>query len=66
MDLGCVGCKGFVDAILTLLELTSADTVLDIAVMICEVGGNLGFPESVCRGSVEAYWVTKKKYKYKC
>ena len=53
-----MGCKGFVDAILTLLELTSADTVLDIAVMICEIVGNLGFPESVCRGSVEAYWVT--------
>ena len=60
MDLGCEGCKGFVDAILFLLDLTSADTVLDIAVMICELGGNLGFPESVCRGSVEAYWVTKE------
>ena len=39
------------------MELTSADTVLDIAVKICEIAGNLGFPESVCRGSVEAYWV---------
>ena len=57
MDLACDGCKGFVNAIFFLLELTDADTVLDIAVMFCEFGGNLGFPPSVCRGSVEAYWV---------
>ena len=61
IDLACDGCKGFVDAILTLLELTSADAVLDIAVKICEIGGNLGFPESVCRGSVEAYWVNIRR-----